>query len=411
MKITKLLLACYLITAALSSFAQTTTHDTTSIKSTQKITPKWFEKINIKGYAQLRYNRLLETNPDLKCDQCDKSWGNNGGFFLRRVRIAFYGKLNDWVSFYIQPDFANNIDAKNNNYVQLRDAYFDVAIDRKNEFRFRLGQSKVPYGFGNIQSSSIRLPLDRDDALDSAVPGEREVGVFFMWAPESKRKLFHELGNTLLKGSGDYGVFAFGAYNGETANVSEANNSLHWVARFSYPMEINVGKTKQIIEPGIQAYTGKFVLLSKTPAVMANSDLQYQDERVAGSFVLYPQPIGLQVEYNVGRGPEYNKLTNSIDLQNLKGGYAILSYRIDTKTEFVIFPFIRYQEYKGGKKQELDARSYDVHELEIGIEWQINKALEIVTQYTISQRRFEDGVKTDNYQKGSLLRLQAQVNF
>lgn len=34
---------------------------------------KWFEKVNMRGYAQARYNRLLETNPFLKCEQCDRS--------------------------------------------------------------------------------------------------------------------------------------------------------------------------------------------------------------------------------------------------------------------------------------------------------------------------------------------------
>ncbi|HMG14256.1 MAG TPA: porin [Saprospiraceae bacterium] len=406
MKKTMLLLVYLLMLVSLPSYCQTV-HDSLPAKPALK----WFEKISLKGYVQVRYNRLLETNPNLRCDQCDKSWGNNGGFFLRRIRIAFSGKLNDYVSFYIQPDFATNIDAKNNTFGQIRDAYMDVYLDKKNEFRFRIGQSKVPYGYENIQSSANRLPLDRDDALNSAVPNERDLGVFFSWAPESKRKLMSHLGNSLDKGTGDYGVIAFGAYNGQSANQSEANNTRHWVARISYPFELNMGTHKQILEPGIQAYTGKFVLLSKTATVTANANLEYTDERVAGSLVLLPNPIGLQMEYNVGRGPEYNKITNTIDLQNLKGGYAILSYMIKTKKELVIYPFIRYQVYEGGKKQELDARSYNVKEFEIGIEWQISKALEFVTQYTISERRFEDGVLTDNFQKGSLLRLQAQVNF
>jgi hypothetical protein len=37
------------------------------------------------------------------------------------------------------------------------------------EYRVRIGQSKVPYGFENLQSSQNRLSLDRNDALNSAV--------------------------------------------------------------------------------------------------------------------------------------------------------------------------------------------------------------------------------------------------
>ena len=53
----------------------------------------WYENLKIRGYMQLRYNRLLETNPNLGCEQCDRSWGNNGGFFFRSIRIIFYGQI------------------------------------------------------------------------------------------------------------------------------------------------------------------------------------------------------------------------------------------------------------------------------------------------------------------------------
>jgi len=36
-----------------------------------------------------------------------------------------------------------------------------VNIDKKREFRFRFGQSKIPYGFENMQSNQNRLPLDK----------------------------------------------------------------------------------------------------------------------------------------------------------------------------------------------------------------------------------------------------------
>jgi phosphate-selective porin len=141
---------------------------------------KWFQTLNLRGYAQVRYNRLLETNEKLKCEQCDRSWGENGGFFLRRLRLIFFGQVSKNVYFYIQPDFASSASATGSNFGQIRDAYFDVGFDRDNEFRVRIGQSKVPFGFENMQSSQNRLPLDRNDALNSAVSNERDVGVFFI---------------------------------------------------------------------------------------------------------------------------------------------------------------------------------------------------------------------------------------
>jgi hypothetical protein len=374
--------------------------------STEKSTKKWYDKMSIRGYTQIRYNGLLQTNEDLQCEQCDRSWGGEGGFFIRRMRIIFFGQISPRVYFYIQPDFASAPSASTLHYTQLRDAYFDVGIDKKNEFRFRIGQSKVPFGFENMQSSQNRLPLDRNDALNSAVSNERDLGVFFYWAPQKTRKLFSSLVNDGLKGSGDYGVFALGVYNGQTPNRPELNLNRHVVTRFSYPFQVK----NQIIETGIQAYKGKFTLLSTSSGVKFAEDKLYDDERIGGTFVLYPKPFGILAEYNVGRGPEFDKFSDSISTQSLSGGFITASYKLNIGDQTVI-PFVRYQKYKGGKKHELDARSHRVEELEIGTEWQMGKNFELVVMYTMSSRRFEDFANQDNYQRGNLLRIQAQLNF
>lgn len=384
---------------------QQTKTDSAKLNSSKK----WYESFSIRGYVQVRYNRLLETNENLKNEQGDRSIGSNGGFIIRRGRIILSGNLAKNVFFYIQPDFGTSV-GTSQNIIQLRDAYVDFAFDNKSEFRVRIGQSKVPYGFENMQSSQNRLPLDRNDALNSAVANERDLGAFFYWAPQKIRTLFSEVVRDNLKGSGDYGVFAFGAYNGQTANRQEQNNKLHFVTRLSYPFKIG----KQVIEPGIQAYTGDYVLPAdlRSANVKAVRNFEFRDERIAGTFILYPKPFGIQAEYNIGRGPQYNPSRDSIEVRSLKGGYATFSYKINgKKPEMVFYPFTRFHTYKGGKKHELDARSYDVKELEIGLEWQINKYFEFTTMYTVSQRRFEDSRLRNNFQKGNLLRLQAQLNF
>jgi predicted porin len=76
-----------------------------------------------------------------------------------------------------------------------------------------------------------------------------------------------------------------------------------------------------------------------------------------------------------------------------------------------MIPFVRYHYFKGGKKFELDAMRHRVKELEIGMEYQFNKNFELVGMYTISDRTFENSLDPDNRQKGSLVRLQAQINF
>ncbi len=365
----------------------------------------WLKKLNFRGYAQLRYNELLETNPELGCEQCDKSWGGDHGLFFRRIRLVLSGQIHKRVFIYIQPDFASLANGSGN--VQIRDVYFDVGLDSKNAFRIRVGQSKIPYGFENLQSSQNRLPLDRNDALNSAFVNERDIGVFAYWAPPAIRERFASLVRSGLKGSGDYGVVGLGVFNGQPANRADLDGKPMVVARVSWPLQLN----DQIIEPGIQAYTGTSEVRSVSEDVTGiNPEFQYKDQRIAASLIVYPKPFGLNGEYNIGTGPEYNPTTHSIEQRRLKGGYVIGSYRAELGKQ-VLTPFVRYQYYDGGKKHERDARSYTVRDLEIGAEWQPFKAFEIVAMYTISSRRYEDALRRSNLQDGSLLRLQFQVNL
>lgn len=366
----------------------------------------WFERIQLRGYTQVRYNQLFATNPDLQCPQCDRSIGSGGGFFMRRLRLVFSGELSERVSFYIQPDFAS--DAGNVlHFGQIRDAYFDVALDRARTYRIRVGQSKMPFGFENLQSSSNRIPLDRADALNSALPNERDLGVLAYWAPRHVRQRLKVLVDSGLKGSGDYGAFGVGVFNGQGANRPDANDAPHVVARLSWPFLLAGG---QFLELGVQGYGGRFVIPSSGRSARLVGPSELVDRRVAATFVLYPQPFGLQAEWNVGRGPEVDPATRTVAERPLDGGYVLASFRHRARGQTVI-PFVRVQRYDGGKKFELDARSYRVREMEIGAEWLPQAPLELTAMYTISDRRYEDVATPVNRQRGRLLRLQAQFNY
>lgn len=368
---------------------------------------KWFDKISIRGYSQFRYNRLLETNPDLKCEQCDKSIGRGQSFSFRRGRLQLIGDIHERVFLYLQFDYSSDISSSNKHFLQVRDAYIDYSFDRKKTFRVRVGQSKVPYGFENLQSSSNRLTFDRSDALNSAAPNERDMGVFFYYAPQKSRALFKKLIDEGLKGSGDYGMAALGAYNGQSANKSELNDNRHVVARLSSPFQVG----RQILEPGIQAYTGQFTLSPDqvSTGVRCATNRTFTDRRMAASIILHPQPFGLAAEYNTGEGPAFDAATDSIRVQKLKGGYVLASYRTKWKKGFLM-PYLRHQVYDGGKKQETDARYYHVKETEIGVEWQPVKNLELTLAYQISDRKYAD-FKVESIERGNLLRVQLQVNY
>jgi hypothetical protein len=360
---------------------------------------KWYENFAVKGYVQFRYNRLVQTNSDLKCEQCDKDWGGTGGFGFRRVRMSFAGEIGQRVYFSIQPDFVSGSQV----VVQLKDVFFDIGIGKHNEIRFRIGQSKIPFGMENMQSSQIRLSFDRTDGLNSA-GNERDLGVFFYWAPKKMREHFANALKTGLKGYGDFGLIAFGVYYGQGAAKPELNKPPHVVLRATYPFFAG----SQVIEPSIQAYSGKYVVDGSQAKAVKNRT--YIDQRIAASFMLYPKPFGIMAEYNFGRGPEFNPHSDSIEVQKLHGGYILFNYLIPIK-KHLMYPYCRLQYYNGGKKFEQDARSYTVKELETGIEYQPFKQFEITLAYIYSQRRFEDHILPNNFQKGHLLRIQLQASF
>jgi hypothetical protein len=369
----------------------------------------FFDHINVRGYTQFRYNQFLATNDRLVNLQGDRSVGQDAGLLIRRARLVLSGDLHPYVSMYLQTDFAAS--AGDTIHIgQIRDWYFDINLDPQKQFRLRVGQSKVPFGFENLQSSGNRLPLDRSDALNSGVAGERDLGVFFYYAPPDVRKLFKHLTDSGLKGSGDYGVVGLGVYEGQTINQPDANTNKHVVARVTYPFQLG----GQIVEAGLSGYTGLFVV--RTDAGITAPPDGVRDARAAASVTLYPQPFGLQAEYNIGDGPELTGLTPVTDAEgdvtytgvvrreSLHGGYALASLKLGD-----VIPFVRAHHYEGGKKHERNAPRYSVKELELGVEWQIIKPLEVTAEYTLAKRT--DGRIPYDVESGRLLRLQLQVNY
>ncbi len=368
---------------------------------------KWYDKISIRGYTQIRYSYL--TGENNLVSEYDSSIGNNKGFLIRRARLIISGDITDWLSIYIQPEFAGSSggDAQNN-VVQLRDAYADIFLTTDKELRIRGGQSKVPFGFENLQSSQQRLALDRTDAINSAAQGERDLGFFLYYTPVETRKVFKNLLEKGLKGSGDYGVLGVGVYNGQTINVSERNDDKHVVLHATYPFELPYG---QIVQVGADAYRG---IINVTSAAVAGvipvaptnpNGGNINDERVGVHFVLYPQPFGLQAEWNWGRGPELNAAQTALQEGSLQGGYVQAMYKWNDA-----IPYVRWQEYNGGKKHRTNSPFNVVRELEVGLEYQFGKALELTVAYVWTKRT---DTQTAPYpiRDGEIIRTQLQWNF
>jgi len=390
----------------------------------------WYERLNMRGYTQFRINQSMFEDDDSAPAQHpgDRSIGDNQSFLIRRARLIIFGDVSDHMYVYLQPDFASNVPGSPdaNHFAQIRDWYADCYVDTDQVHRFRVGQSKVPYGWENMQSSSNRIPLDRDDALNSAVRNERDLGIFYYYTPDYAQEFFKDVLEKGLKGSGNYGMFAFGCYNGQGGSFFEQNDNIHIITRLTVPWQCDDG---QYIEASVQAYTGRYVVLSSPipplgvpPAARPAGTLEnggnkgIRDERIAATFVYYPQPWGLQAEWNWGRGPGLNDAQTVVEERALNGGYVQTMYKYDHPCYGTFFPYFRYQYYKGGYKPERNAPFSHINEFDFGLEWEMNKQMELTAEYVIAQRTNTTALNeppTNPYglYDGHILRFQFQFNY
>ena len=409
----------------------------------KKESKSWTSRVNVRGYVQNRMTAMIgndgdnAANPvDLWSDRSvgtDTSINSDKNFLIRRARVIIFGDFGDHLSYYIQPDFASSASGTNN-IAQLRDAYGDVNIDKSRVHRFRVGQSKVPYGFENLQSSSNRLSMDRVDAMNSAVRDERDTGVFYYYTPENIQALFKEIQDKGLKHSGNYGMIGAGFYNGQGANRADVNDNYHVVARATYPWKTESG---QIYEAGIQAYHGEYAPTTgrynfngntnvsssantgatRTPTISGDNAKGFKDERVGMSFIMYPQPFGIQAEWNWGKTPGLDLATNAIEQKSLTGGYVQAMYMIENWNNWGTFiPFIKWQYFDGYNKAETNAPKNEVNDWELGVEWQIAPEVELMAEYHRMKRNnlvTGNRAGTEDYQRfdAEAIRVQLQYNF
>lgn len=399
----------------LSKISDNTSPSTLSVADLDALlSDKWYQRLSVKGYMQFRgANVVQQSGGDLNVPN-DAFAADAGTFGIRRGRLTLSGDITNHVYLYLQLDYFGSVSGssstsvQNNNVLAARDYYADVSLDPGREFRVRLGLSKVPFGWSNLQSSQNRLALERPDAINGAAEGERDFGAFFYWAPFHIRNRFKDLVKMGLRGSGDYGVFAFGAYNGQGINArTDSNGHPHYVARVTWPFELSNG---QFFEIGGAAYSGRFV-----PAVTGANTFKaggVRDERVGLHAILYPQPFGLEAEYNWGHGPQLNTATGQITAQSLKGGYVQASYRHVFPSQAELIPFIRYQTYDGGRKFATNAPHNSVNEIGIGARYIPYPELELSLMWNHGSRTNTTataaGFPTVQY---DYIGMQAQINF
>jgi hypothetical protein len=346
--------------------------------------------IDVSGYTQARYDRVYVSPGAPTNEEADPGLSAPARVFVRRARVKLEGDALAWVHFYLQPELANVVHSPRT-FAELRDAWVDLALEPGRTLRLRVGQSKVPFGFENMQSSQDRVAFDRSDAINSAMPGERDVGAFVLFAPAEVRRRFASLSSTVAKGSGDYGAVALGVFSGQGPNQLDASPNKHLLARVTWPFAI-AGRHVELSAGG---NTGRFAV-SGSEGVAPRT---VRDVRGHATLYVYPEPIGLQVEYNVGVGPEL--AGDRIEERPLDGGYAMLLAHVGPT-----FPYVRGQRYDGGWKTAAGSPRRVVHELEAGVEVHVAKPVEVTTSYLETARDYGDGTL-----RGRYVRVQIQINY
>jgi hypothetical protein len=206
---------------------------------------------------------------------------------------------------------------------------------------------------------------------------------------------------------GNYGAFGVGVFNGQGTNRTEQNQGLMKVAFATWPLEIG----DQVVELG-----GSAMLNRVQPEVrgaggtIGISPVAFEDNRVGVHAMLYPQPFGIQAEWNWGKGPQFDSLSQAIRAADLSGGYVQAMVKLDTEKLGTLFPYARWQHYRGGWKAATNAPRLETDELEVGIEWQPWKALEITLAYA-RMKRAEADERRAGRAEGNLFRSQIQWNY
>lgn len=380
-----------------------------------RASPRWYERINVNGYAQFRYSTRSQNN---LTNQQGESFSNNNNqdFFYRRIRMVFQGQMSERISFFLQ--FAlegNGFDLENNEMV---DAYADYYLTKNKEHRIRAGLHRVPNSFDTYRSSSQRQELDRSEAVQTGSPGERDLGLAYYWSPKIAQERFATL-TTYHNGPGDYGVFGVMVYNGQGRSQTETNRDKHFGAKLAYPFELPNGR---LLEAGVMAFTGTFNVAgtgaptstsgTRCAKVLTHGGCEVQDQRATAYFWTPPQPWGFMGEYTVGRGPERNA-QGFVAEQELHGGYAQVNYTWRYSDIGQLTPYVRYSYYHGGMKNFQGAAA-DNTMWNFGLVWEPDTHLRLVSEYALHDRLDTTVLAVNRPQDelyGQTLRFQIQYFF
>ena len=174
----------------------------------------------------------------------------------------------------------------------LRHYFADIYFDDVKTWRTRIGQSEVPTSFEALQSSSRRRRWDRSDAMENfraRRTGTRRIRVLDAGSGQAAPTTVTS--PPVVKGTGDYGAVGLGVFNGQGGNPrgGEQFATRHRTYRVPFPVFGQYVESVRTLSRGPTRSRMGSERWSRRPS-------DFDDRRVGGTFVLYPQPFGIQAE-------------------------------------------------------------------------------------------------------------------
>lgn len=378
--------------------------------------PRWYERIRINGYTQLRFS-LGSNTGKFDIPLGDKMATQNAReFYFRRIRMVFQGQVSERLAFFLQGAFEGDQQDLFNK--EIIDAYGDYYLTKDKVHRLRVGLHRTPNSFDTYRSSTNRQELDRHESIQSGAPGERDLGIAYYWSPKIAQERYAQLA-AYHNGPGDYGVFGIMVYNGQGRNKAELNGNKHVGVRLAYPFELPNGR---LLETGVMAYRGMFSVTgagsptSTTSAAKCQFALNKEggcdmnDERITAYLWTPPQPWGILAEGTIGRSPKRNSINNVIEESFIRGGYIQGYYTWQYSDVGMLTPYVRWGEYYGGFKSISGAPDGQARSWNFGLVWEPDTHWRFTTELML-----KDGLnstlvanRAQDQFDGSLIRFQAQ---
>lgn len=321
------------------------------------------EKVKISGYVQGQYSHDEPATPQ-------------DNFLVRRARLKITGAISPMATAVLEVGADKSVtynDTKGKSQeiklTELKEAYVDLGRSTDN-WRFRMGQAKIPFMYDVLQSSSVRVTPESTVLAGALFPGEYDTGAWL----QLKNVLGDSIPDTQLE---------IGAMNGTGPGKNDVNDNKDFVARLRF----NLGNA-----PIDSEYEANSAYLGYQSGQSLDSGVT-TDKRFFGGGVSYiTGPFWLRGEAVGGE----------LKGKNVGGWYGQAAYFIPQTLNSV---FVRYEAYD----ENQDVSNNNFKSTTVGYEHKFDPKtrLTLAHEFRTPDKGYSKFSSTD----GDITTLRLQVKF